>query len=291
MRRIGKAFEYSNQYISLRFNQFERLRHFSHVLPLPATLRFKRHLAYLDNLVYGLIEQRQATRNGEVDLLSLMLDAELDDESESPHRRMNAQQVRDETITMFAVGHETVTVALTWTWYLLSLHPTLQSQFHDELDEVLGVRTPTVDDLPKLVKTEQIIKESMRLYPPIWRTGRVVLEQFDLGGYKMPRGSLLCVAPIITHRDSRWFEEPAEFQPSRWTSCFESNLRKFAYFPFGGGNRLCIGENFAWMEMKLIMATIGQCWKVRPSSTRDRDFTPLVSLRPKNGMPLFLERR
>ena len=291
IRRMGTAFEYSNHYISLRFNQFERVRHLLHSLPLPSTLRFKRHLAYIDRVVYDLIEERRRTAHKAGDLLSLMLEAEDDMATEQDSIHMTATQVRDETVTMFAVGHETVTIALTWTWYLLSLHPELQAQFHRELDEVLDGRPPTVDDLPNLVITDQIIRESMRLYPPIWRTGRVVLEPFEMAGYQIPPGALLCIAPIVTHRDPRWFEDPSEFQPQRWTSQFRSQLDKFAYFPFGGGNRLCIGEGFAWMEMKLIMATVGQHWRVRPASRRRIGFTPLISLRPKGGMPLYVERR
>ena len=291
VRRMGRAFEYSNQYISLRFNQFERMRHLLHNLPLPSTLRFKHHLAYLDRVVYGLIEQRRRTGQEVADLLSLMLDAEDDRATDAAAIHMSTKQVRDETITMFAVGHETVTIALTWTWYLLSLHPGLQKEFHTELDDVLDGHPPTVDDLPDLVRTEQVIRESMRLYPPIWRTGRLVLEPFELAGYQIPPGALLCIAPIITHRDSRWFKESTEFRPHRWTSAFQDQLHNFAYFPFGGGNRLCIGENFAWMEMKLIMAAIGQHWKVRPNSGRQVEYSPLISLRPKGGMPLYLERR
>ena len=291
VRRMGTAFEYSNQYISLRFNQFERMRHLLHNLPLPSTLRFRRHLAYLDKVVYGLIEQRRRTGEEVGDLLSLMLSAEDERATEPACVRMSVGQVRDETMTMFAVGHETVTIALTWTWYLLSLHPGLQAQFHMELESVLDGRPPTVDDLPDLVMTEQILRESMRLYPPIWRTGRRVLEPFELAGYEIPPGALLCIAPIITHRDSRWFKEPTAFRPLRWTSAFQDQLPSFAYFPFGGGNRLCIGENFAWMEMKLIMAAVGQHWKVRQNPRREVGFSPLISLRPKGGMPLYLERR
>ena len=143
---------------------------------------------------------------------------------------------------MFAVGHETVTIALTWAWHLLSLHPDVQERFHAELDEVLSGRAPTVDDLADLEVTEQILTEAMRLYPPIWRTGRVVLEPFELAGYPIPAGALLCLSPLITHRDPRWFENPDEFRPERWTLDFREKLHKFAYFPFGGGPRLCIGE-------------------------------------------------
>ena len=289
VKRIGEAFELSNQYISARFNQFEGMRELLHSLPLPFTRRFKRELTYLDGVVYGLIEERRRSDDGNADLLDLMLAAEDSEAVGDDDTSMTDLQVRDETVTMFAVGHETVTIALTWAWHLLSLHPDVQERFHAELDEVLSGRAPTVDDLADLEVTEQILTEAMRLYPPIWRTGRVVLEPFELAGYPIPAGALLCLSPLITHRDPRWFENPDEFRPERWTLDFREKLHKFAYFPFGGGPRLCIGEGFAWMEMKLIMAAIGQRWSVRPDPSHKIAFTPLVSLRPKGGMPMYLE--
>ena len=264
VRRLGVAFEVSNQYISARFNQLEPIRALLHTLPLLSTLRFKRELAYVDNVVYGLIEQRRRTGYENGDLLSLMLRAEDDRQDDPAASRMTDRQVRDETVTMFAVGHETVAIALTWTWYLLAAYQELQARWHKELDEVLGGRNPTLDDLEKLKFTEQIITESMRLYPPIWRTGRVVLEPLELGGYQISTGTLLCIAPIVTHRDERWYQNPMAFDPDRWTPEFREGLHRFAYFPFGGGPRLCIGEGFAWMEAKLIMAAIGQRWRVSP---------------------------
>ena len=290
VRRLGEAFELSNRYISARFNQFERMRELLHSLPLPFTRRFKRDLDYLDGVVYGLIEERRQAGGDSVDLLDLMLAAEDGEAAENDATRMTDLQVRDETVTMFAVGHETVTIALTWAWHLLSLHPEVQDSFHAELDAVLNGRPPTVDDLADLKITEQILTEAMRLYPPIWRTGRVVLEEFELAGYPIPAGAFLCISPLVTHRDPRWFEKPDHFRPCRWTPEFREGLHKFAYFPFGGGPRVCIGEGFAWMEMKLVMAAIGQRWRVRPDPSHEIAFTPLVSLRPRGGMPMYIEQ-
>ena len=289
--RLGKAFELSNHYITRRFNQYERMSALFHALPLPFTIRFKRELSYLDRLVYDLIDKRRREGDDSGDLLSLMLQASDEAQDGRGEDRMTDRQVRDETVTMFAVGHETVTVALTWAWYLLSIHPDLQARFHNELDEVLEGRPPTLDNLGELQYTEQVITEAMRLYPPIWRTGRVVTQPFDLAGYEIPRGALLCIAPIITHRDPRWFDAPGEFQPERWTSEFRDRLPRFAYYPFGGGPRLCIGEGFAWMEMKLVMAVLGQLWRVTSDPKRRVELNPLVSLRPKNRLNLRLERR
>ena len=291
VRRLGEAFELSNQYISARFNQFERMRDLLHRLPLSFTRRFKRELAYVDGVVYELIEERRRSGSDKADLLDLML-AAVDQEADANDEiRMSDLQVRDETVTMFAVGHETVTIALTWAWHLLSLHPEVQERFHSELDEVLEGRTPTVDDLNDLYVTEQILTEAMRLFPPIWRTGRVVLEEIELEGYPIPAGAFLCISPLVTHRDPRWFDSPDEFYPGRWTPEFRQQLHKFAYFPFGGGPRVCIGEGFAWMEMKLVMAAIGQRWIVRPVQSHGITFNPLVSLRPKGGMPMHIARR
>ena len=291
IQRIGTAFEVSNRYISARFNQYECVRTFLHSLPFPSTRRFKRELAYLDRVVYGLVEQRRQAGDQNGDLLSLLIRAKDESNSDQDGGDTTDRQIRDEMITMFAVGHETVTTALTWTWYLLSIHPELQARFHAELDDVLQGRPPCLSDLPDLKFTEQIITESMRLYPPIWRMGRVALRSFELASYPIPKGAVLCISPIISHRDSRWFDNPMEFHPDRWTPEFREKLHRFAYFPFGGGPRFCIGDGFAWMEAKLVMAAMGQRWRVHHDPTHKIEFMPLVSLRPKDGMPLFLEQR
>lgn len=291
VRRIGEAFEVSNDYITVRGNQPVRFRNMLHRLPMPLTRRFKRGLGYLDETVYGLIEQRRQSGLGGDDLLSLLLNVR-DEEADNPDDAvMTDLQVRDETITLFAAGHETTAVALTWTWYLLATHPEIQSRFQAELDGVLGGRTPTPDDLPNLPFTERVLTESMRLYPPIWSTGRMTFEPITLGGWEIPAGAGLVAPQLIVQRDPRWFDDPLEFRPDRWTPDFKESLPRFAYYPFGGGPRLCIGEGFAWMEAMLILATLGQRWTMRHDPQHRVDLMPLVSLRPKGGMPLFLERR
>ena len=291
VRRIGAAFELSNNYIKARDNQPPALRNLFHRLPLPATTRFKRELAYLDETVYDLIEQHRRSDTDGGDLLSLLLQAR-DEEADSPEDVvMTDQQLRDEVITLFAAGHETTAIALTWTWYLLATHPDVQARFHAELDDVLGGRAPTVADLPNLTLTDQILTESMRVYPPVWSTGRMTFEPIELGGYQIPAGAALISPPLLAHRDARWYDDPLEFRPERWTPEFRQSLPRFAYFPFGGGPRLCIGEGFAWMEAKLLMATLGQHWAMRHDSRHKIELLPLVTLRPKGGMPMFLERR
>ena len=291
VRRIGEAFEVSNDYITIRGNQPESVRKLMHRLPAPLTRRFKRGLAYLDDTVYSLIEQRRRSGLDGDDLLSLLLNVR-DDEAENPEDAvMTDQQVRDEAITLFAAGHETTAVALTWTWYLLATHPEIQARFQAELDEVLGGRIPTPNDLPNLPFTERVVTESMRLYPPIWSTGRMTYEPITLGGWEIPAGAGLVAPQLIVQRDPRWFDDPLEFRPDRWTPQFRETVHRFAYYPFGGGPRLCIGEGFAWMEAILILATLGQRWTMRHDPHHEAELMPLVSLRPKDGMPMFLERR
>ena len=291
VRRIGAAFELSNNYIKARDNQPPALRRLFHRMPLPFTLRFRNGLSYLDQTVYGLIEERRRTGLETDDLLSLLLNVR-DEEAENPADAvMTDIQVRDEAITLFAAGHETTAVALVWTWYLLATHPEIQSRFHAELDETLGGRTPAPDDLPNLAFTERVLTESMRLYPPIWSTGRMTFEPITLGGYEIPAGAALTAPQLNIQRDPRWFDDPLDFRPDRWTPEFRQELPRFAYYPFGGGPRLCIGEGFAWMEAMLVLAALGQRWAMRHDPAHSIELEPLVSLRPKGGMPMYLTRR
>ena len=233
VRRIGEAFELSNDYITVRDNQPPALRNRFHRWPLPLTRRFRRELAYLDATVYHLISQRRQSGLEGNDLLSLLLNAR-DEQAENPEdATMTDAQLRDEVITLFAAGHETTAVALTWTWYLLATHPDVQARFHAELDDVLGGRPPTPEDLSRLTFTEQILTESMRLYPPIWSTGRMTFEPIELGGWKIPAGAALAAPQLVLHRDPHWFEDPLEFRPDRWTAQFRAQLPRFVYYPFG----------------------------------------------------------
>ena len=291
VRRIGQAFEVGNEYVTSQSNRPLSLRRALHRLPFPSTLRFRSGLAYLDETVYGLIAQgRHSGLEGD-DLLSLLLNAR-DEEAANPEDAvMTDVQLRDEVITLFAAGHETTAVALTWTWYLLATHPDVQARFHAELDDVLGRRDPTPDDLANLPFTERVLTESMRLYPPIWTTGRMTYQPITLGGWHIPAGAALSAPQLIVHRDPRWFEDPLEFRPDRWTPEFRAGRHRFAYYPFGGGPRLCIGEGFARMEAMLALATLGQRWSVRHDPRHTVKLHLLISLRPKGGMPLSLERR
>ena len=290
VQRIGAAFAFSNRYITTRAHQPPRLRHLLHRLPLPYTRRFRQARARLDEVVFGLIAQRRQADAPADDLLSLLLTAQIEDDN-GAIQPLTDQQVRDQTVTMFAAGHETTAVALTWTCYLLSVHPEIQARFHAELDAVLGGRPPTLADLPNLPLTDQILTEALRIYPPIWFWARMAFRPFTLGGYPIPAGALLLAPQLIVQRDPRWFADPLAFRPDRWTPDFRASLHRYAYYPFGGGPRRCIGDAFALMEAKLILATLGQRWTMRHDPRHRVKLLPLVSLRPKGGMPMFLERR
>jgi cytochrome P450 len=254
-------------------------------LPLPSVRRLRASRRRLDTIVYRLLAERRANSGGS-DLLSLLVDTRDDD-----GRPMSDTQVRDEAMTIFLAGHETTAVALTWTWMLLAQHPAVERRLHAELDEVLGGRLPTVDDLPRLTYTDMVLTESMRLYPPAWLIGRRALADVELGGYLIRAGSIVILSPWVTHRDARFFTEPLRFDPDRWTAEAAAGRPTFSYFPFGGGVRRCLGESFARMEAKLLLAAIARRWRFRLLPNPRTDVLPRITLRPRNGMPMYVERR
>jgi cytochrome P450 len=258
-------------------------------LPLPVLRRMKTAHARLDEIIYGLINERRASGKDHGDLLSMLLVAQ---DEEDPEVRMSDQQVRDEAMTIFLAGHETTANALNWTWYLLSEHPAIEARLHEELDRVLNKRLPTLADMPTLPYTEKVISESFRLYPPAWMVGRRALADCELGGYVVPARSIVIMSQYVMHRDARYFVEPLRFDPERWTPEFKGTLPKYAYFPFGGGPRQCIGEGFAWMEAILLLATIARQWKLALLPGFPVVPQPMVTLRPKHGLQMIaLQRR
>lgn len=259
----------------------ESLVHF----PLPGVLKFRRARRRLDAMVYRMIEQhRSAPDAGEQDLLSLMLHATYGDRFRTD--RSCDQHLRDEVITMFLAGYETVANALTWTWFLLAQNPGPEALFHTEIDEVLAGRLPTYDDLPRLRYTEMVLAESMRLYPPAWAMGRCALNDFQLGPYRLPRGTTVLMSQYVMHRSARYYPDPLRFDPNRFAPEAKASRPKNTYFPFGAGARQCIGESFAWMEGILVLATIAQKCKLRLVSHRPVAPEPLITLRPKSGMTM-----
>lgn len=256
-------------------------------LPLPMIRRFQKARDRLDKTIYGLIRERRKSGEDSGDLLSMLLLAQDEDDG----GRMTDTQVRDEALTLFLAGHETTANALTWTWYLLSQNPGCEARLHQELDSVLADRTPEMSDLPRLRYAEMVFAEAMRLYPPAWAIGRMSKEPFELGGVQIGAKNICILSPYVTQRDPRWFPNPDQFDPERWTPEARDSRPKFSYFPFGGGARVCIGERFAWMEGVLILSTLAQKWRLRLSPDQRVAPLPLITLRTKYGMKMITESR
>jgi cytochrome P450 len=256
-------------------------------LPVPKLRRARMARARLDAIIYRMIADRRASGRDHGDLLSMLLAAQDEDDGGV----MTDRQVRDEAMTIFLAGHETTANALTWTWYLLSSAPEVERALHAEIDRVLQGRLPTLADIPQLGYVERVVTESMRLYPPAWIIGRRAIADYPLGDYVAPARSILVMSPYIMQRDPRFYADPERFDPGRWTPEFRAALPKFAYFPFGGGPRQCIGESFAWMELILLVATIAQQNRLRLVPGHPVVPQPLITLRAKHGMRMTVERR
>ncbi|HEX7317452.1 MAG TPA: cytochrome P450 [Pyrinomonadaceae bacterium] len=255
-------------------------------LPTPAHLRFNRDVRKIDRFVYRLIEERRASGEDTGDLLSMLLRAQDEDGS-----GMTDRQLRDELMTIFLAGHETTALALTWAWFLLAQNSEAEARLGAELEEVLEGRAPTVADLPRLRYAEWVVKESMRLYPPAWAVGRECVRECEVGGFRVPKGMQVFGFQWVIQRDPRWFTDPSAFRPERWGDEAVSRLPKYAYFPFGGGPRLCIGNYFATMEAVLILATIARRFRLRLLQGHEVEVLPALSLRPKHGLKVKLEAR
>lgn len=255
-------------------------------LPTPGHLRFNRAVKEVDSVVYRFIAERRASGEDTGDLLSMLLRAQDEDGSV-----MTDKQLRDEVMTLFLAGHETTALVMTWAWHLLALWPEAEERLAAELDEVLGGRAPTVEDLPRLRYCEWIVKESMRLYPPAYAVGREAVRDCEVGGYRIPKGMQIFAFQWIVQRDARWYDEPEIFRPERWGEDAASRLPRYAYFPFGGGPRQCIGNAFALMETVLVLATIAQRFRLRHAPGHTVELLPAMSLRPKSGVLVKLEKR
>ncbi len=258
-------------------------------LPLPQVRRVDEARRRLDEIIYRLIAERRGSlalgAEGN-DLLSLLLRSQ---DEEGGTGSMSDEQVRDECVTLVLAGHETTANALTWTWYLLSQHPEIEARLQEEIHAALGGRLPTAEDLPRLRYAEMIFAEAMRVYPPAWGVARKALEPHTIAGYTIPRGGVILMNQYVTHRDPRWYPDPETFDPQRWAE--EGSRPKFAYFPFGGGPRQCIGEGFAWMEGVLLLTTLAQRWRMRLAQDQRIGLRPVLTLRPKYGMRMLLEAR
>jgi cytochrome P450 len=271
---------------ALRFLLSIANRRASSVLHLPPSvptfenLRFRRALATLDQVVLRIIAERRRNPGDRGDLLSMLMQSRDEETGES----MDDRQLRDEAMTIFLAGHETTANALGFTWLLLSRHPATFRELRAELSQVLGGRSPTLADLPRLTLTRRILQESMRLYPPAWIIGRSVIGPDEIGGYEIPARSIVFISPYVVHRHPRLWENPEGFDPHR----FAQEPPRGAYFPFGGGPRMCIGNGFASMESELLLATIAQ--RVRPDLVPGHrvELEPSITLRPRFGLRMTI---
>jgi cytochrome P450 len=267
--------------------------------PIPGLIRFRKARARLDAQVYRMIAERRASNEDRGDLLSMLMAARDEGDGTADARRrtsspptgMSDRQLRDEVITIFLAGYETVANALTWTWYLLSENPAAAERMRQEIDDALQGRLPTIEDLPRLRYTEMVFAESMRLYPPAWAMGRQSTQIVELGKYRLPAGTYFFFSQYILQRSEEFYPEPLRFDPERFTAEQKAMRPRFAYFPFGGGSRQCIGEAFAWMEGALILATLAQRWSFHMVPGQTIDVQPKITLRPKYPMMMVAEER
>lgn len=288
-RAIAEAMDVAQANFLERFNSLLPLPSW---IPTPANLRMTRAVKQLDAILFRIISHRRqnpslSTSGAPEDLLSLLLSAR----DEQGGGGMNDKQLRDEAMTLFLAGHETTALTLSWAWCLLAQHPAAEQKLLDEIDTVLQGRTPTADDWPRLKYAETIALESMRLFSPAYVLGREAINDCTIAGYHVPRGTTMMMSQWVVHRDPRFWDEPDAFRPERWREEKIKSLPRFAYFPFGGGPRVCIGQQFAMMEMVLILATIAQKFRFRmqPGAI----VTPWASftLRPLAGIPGLIEPR
>jgi len=254
--------------------------------PSPGMFRFRKAVRNVDRIVVDMIEARRAAGRDRGDLLSALLQAQ-DDEGGG----MSNQQLRDECITLFLAGHETTSIALGHTFYLLSRHPEVEERVHQEVTAVLGHRHATSDDYPRLAYTERVIRESMRLYPPVYAIGRQLLEDFELGGYTLEKGVTLLFSQWVTHRRPELFADPLRFDPDRWLPQRAQAIHKYAYFPFGGGPRICIGNHFAMMEAVLLLATLAHAYRFELLPDQTLELEPSVTLRVEKDLRMRLRAR
>lgn len=253
-------------------------------LPLLPNREKARAIARLDAIVMQLIHEWRASGVDHGDMLSMLLTACGED-----RQPLTDAQVHDEVMTVLLAGHESTANALVWTWYLLSQHPDVEAALADELARVLGGRAPTFDDFAKLPYLQQVIKEALRLYPPAWALPREAAEPVTLGGYTIPKGSMIVAMPYLLHRDPRFYDDPEAFKPERFTPDFEKQLHRYAYLPFGAGPRQCIGNSFALLAMQITLATVCQHWRWRLVPGHPVELDPLLTLCSRYGMRMQAE--
>jgi cytochrome P450 len=281
---VGEALEVAQHHFLLRVGSLVPLPLW---LPTRNNVRLQRAVLKLDAIIYEFIRKRRESAEDKGDLLSLLLHAR----DEGDRTGMTDRQLRDEAMTLFLAGHETTALTLSWAWYLLATNPEAARKLQAEVDAVLGERSATASDWPRLVFTEQVIMEAMRLYPPAYVVGREALQDCVIGGYSVPRARTVLMPQWVVHRDPRWFADPDKFRPERWQDDAVKRLPKFAYFPFGGGPRQCIGNTFAMMETVLVLATIAQHYDFTVVPDHPVVPFPTFTLRPRQGIRAVLHKR
>lgn len=258
---------------------------------IPPFSRLKQSQQKIEQAVRQIIAQRRDDPEVETkeDLLSMLIEAkDADDDSKG----LSDNEIRDQIMTLLFTGQDPIGNTLSWFWWLMASHPEQQAKLQQEIDEVIGTRSPTFADIPNLRFTDQLLKETLRLYPAIWTMARRALEDLELNDVRVPADSLIVASQWLIHRDERWFKSPHDFLPDRWTSAFKEQLPRFAYFPFGGGARSCIGENFAHMEMLIVIATIAREWSFEiPQGSRNILPQARITLHPDQPIKLKLRRR
>jgi cytochrome P450 len=281
-----------NQAVALVISQFQLfgspLAKLLAKFPMSRARRIRKAQDCLDRIVRRIIAERRQSGQDHGDLLSMLIAAFDEPGTDAQTDELN---VRDEAVTFFLAGSETMGTALAWTWFLLAQHQAVQAELHAELDTVLGSRLPTLADVAQLRYTKMVFAEALRMYPPVWILARYLIKDFETGGYVLPAGSIVLLSQYLMHHDPRYFREPSRFDPQRWTSEAKATRPQYSYFPFGGGPRGCLGEGLAWIQGTLLIAVIGQRWRMHALPSRPMELDPLITLQPKRKMMLQLAAR
>lgn len=255
-------------------------------VPIIPDREWRECLRILDDEIAAIIDSHESGALANDDLLGHLMAA-----TDERGQKLSRKQLRDETLTLFVAGHETTAIALSWSWYEVARDPAIQSKLQDEVARVCGNRTPCYGDLPQLRYCRQVFQESLRRYPPIVGFLRQTLESIELRGYTIPRGSIFAISPYVVHHDPRFFPSPDKFDPERWSEAFTSQLHKFAFFPFSGGPRVCIGERFAWCEGTLALAYFAQRWEFELAPYQDIRPGDAGTMRPASEIEMIVRKR
>lgn len=280
---LGTALSVAMEYFNIRNSN---LLFLTEKISTTDNLRFEKEIQRLDEIIYGIIHQRRASGDDPGDLLSMLLHTQDEDGSQ-----MTDQELRDEVMTLVLGGYETTANTLAWIWLLLSQYPKVEAKLMEELQAVLDGQAPTVAHLPQLPYAERVVTESMRLYPPVWIMGREVVQECEIGGYPLPVGTTVFMSQWVMHRDARFFDDPEVFNPDRWADDLAKRLPAYAYFPFGGRPRACIGKSLVIMEAVLVMARIVQKFRLTLVPGHPVTPWPPFTLRPKHGLKMLLTKR